>query len=214
MSWINILTLIFSFLSVVFIFLSYFGIKRYILLHLGSGNKIIEKYNELDSADEENKTIIGMYVNKNRINKIKPVILSLLDQTVKVDNIILVADKDADIPSNYSDIVSVIRCGKNYGDTNANACIPLLLKENDNNTRLLIVEDNIIYGKDFVENIIEEFNKNPSRSLRNKNTILVIPEFFKSDLNRCSDNTDWLDMHLTSNMENFKYKENYKSWKK
>ena len=101
-------------LSLIISLLYYFGLTRYFTLCTKDTNKYLENYKNLDKADKEMKVIISLSVRPEKIDKIKPMINSILDQTVKVNQIVLNLpnNKEYNIPKEYENVFTIFRCGK------------------------------------------------------------------------------------------------------
>jgi hypothetical protein len=93
-------------LSLFITILYYYGITRYLTLYIKDTNSYLENYKNLDKADNETKVIISLSVPPEKIDKIRPMINSILDQTVKVNQIVLNLpnNKDYKIPKEYENI--------------------------------------------------------------------------------------------------------------
>ena len=212
---IIILTIISTILSLITIFLSYFGIIRYLSLHVKSSEKFIEKYSKLPKVSDNSRVVISFTTTPEKIKKIKPMINSILDQTVKVDFIEIVipnSEKTYDIPKYIKDVAMVLPSGKDYGD--GTKIIPVLLREQESDTVIIALNDNMVYGQDYIYSIIEESRKNPEKMIiDNKNsTMLVKPEFFDSDvINRNKKKYDlkWM-IKKSKGTKVLNYSENYK----
>lgn len=221
---IIILTLISVILSLVMILLSYFGIVRYMSLHFQSTEAFIENYSKLDKADENTRVIISFTTTPDNIKKIKPMITSLLDQTVKVDQIALnipytCNGKPYDIPKEYNNILNIFRSSKDYGS--GSKYIPTLLREGECGTKIIYLNDNQIYGKDLIETLVNESNKHPNMAIYTKGdmdasgAVLVKPEFFDINvLDRRYEkfNDQWSKNHLKVKIKKVPYIETYKSY--
>jgi hypothetical protein len=146
----------------------------------------------------------------------KPMINSILDQTVKVDAIALVIPykykgKKYDIPKYIKDVANIFPSGKDYGD--GTKLIPMLFREMECSTTIIALDDNIVYGQDFIYTMIEESKKSPNSVLVEKKgtAILVKPEHFGCDvINREKENFDdeWF-MSRAKNNKVIDYGENY-----
>jgi hypothetical protein len=199
-------------LSLTLSILIYFGILRYIKLHFVSHEKYLENYKNIPKAKNK-KIVISMTTTPEKIKKLKPVINSILDQTIKVDQIVLniPKNKEYDIPQEYKDIVSIYKCGQDYGC--CSKFIPTILREDNNDTVIILLEDDVIYGDDFLETLVEEYNNNNYAIISNK-AILVIPEFFNTDIinNRKNEvlDDDWIIKNIKSDKKYMSYFENYR----
>ena len=199
-------------LSLIITVLYYFGIIRYVLLYFKNTNSYLEKYKNLDQADKEKKVIISISVAPDKILKIKPMINSILDQTVKVNQIVLNLPNNIeyDIPKEYETIFTVFRCGKDYGE--CNKFIPTILREENNNVIIFLLDENYIFAKDYIENMIEEYKKN-NCSVISKGGILITPEFFDTDIYDRKNktlNNEWIKECIKSEKKNINSNDTFK----
>ena len=208
-----IITILSTILSIIFILSSYYGIDRYLSLHMKSCENFINKYSYLPKAST-NRVVISFSTTPEKINKIKPMINSILDQTVKVDAIymVLLADKNYNTPKYITNVATVVLAGKDYGG--GTKIIPILLKEKECDTTIIAMNDNVVYGQDFVFTMIEELKKNPGVVLIDKkgDVMLVKPEYFGCDvINREKEDFDnnWF-LDKSKNNKIIEYNENYK----
>jgi hypothetical protein len=210
---IIIITIISTIISLAIIFLSYFGIFRYYLMRYKSSESYISNYKMINKTDT--KTIIAISTTPKRIKKIRPMINSILDQTIRVDNIILIVPQDDidtgyTIPSDIKKIASLFPKGKDYGTGFSNSIIPMILTQKECNTTIITLLDNIIYGKDFLETIIIEGEKHKERVIYDKNhtSILFKPEYYDSSI--INDKSKYTDECFLKNAKLLDYTENYK----
>lgn len=162
------------------------NLHRYALLHFDlSDSTCIGNYMTLDRVNYDHKVIVSLSSTPQRIKRIKPMIKSILDQTVRIDQIALNIPKEYrgqryEVPAELENMVNVYRCGRDYGD--GTKCIPTLLRENDAETLLILLQDNYIYGSDFIETIIEEYKQHPECCLYAKGVIVVKCGCVKEDI--------------------------------
>jgi len=185
-------------------------------LQLIDGNSLIKNYSKLEETGCD-RVVISFTTTPERLSKIKPMILSLLDQTLKVDEIALsIPYGKYEIPEYLKDVVTIYYYSIDYGT--AGNLVPCVLREREGDTKIILVADNVIYGKDFIERIIEESENSPRKcvsinDLSCKNGILITPDFFDqsfSSNNDCKNCIQWLRTKLTTGIINVKYSENYK----
>ena len=209
-----ILTVIFTIISLVIIFASYYGINRYLYLHVSSSEKYIENYSKLPKR-VETKIVIAFTTTPNSIGKIKPMINSILDQTMKVDSILLFIPykykkQKYDTPKYIKDVAQIVPCEEKHCDTNI--VLPCLLKEKEHGTYIMILKDNIVYGQDFIYTMLSEGEKYPGNIiLDQKNTaILFKPEYISS--HDTENKIECLNTFLEhyKNKQTLDYIENYK----
>ena len=207
-------TIIMTILSLLFIILTYFGITRYLTLQLQSSDTYIENYHKLPKSDAKKVNIV-IYSDSKNINRLKPMINSILDQTIRVDRIFLVkTDITSDkLPEYLKKIVTVLPAAKKYGGEFANSLIPMLLNEKNADTTIVSLKNNMVYGKDFIETIINMSEKIPKTAIldNNNNALVVKPNYY--DPNIFDRNKDiYLDTWFIENIPSqyLKYSENYK----
>jgi hypothetical protein len=202
----------------IYVILDYFGIIRYIKLYLYSPEQYIKDYKKLDKIYKD-KVVISLTTTPDNMKKLKPVINSLLDQTVQVDLISLCIPEGNDeykLPSELKDAVAIFRCGN---DQELNPLISTIMREGESTTSIIVLGDDYVYGKDFVETLIEESNKNPNdiicvgNSINLKKGALFKTDFFKEDFLEKNNQTP--DEFVNDYFKNHKqihinYYENYK----
>ena len=157
-----LLSIFFSLLSVVFMFLSYYGLTRLYKIKTGNCEAFAKGYIKLSKAPTPRKIVVSM--SGDNFEKLKPTVLSLFDQTFRPDQIIIsvppnsVMDLDPFVLS--TNLITVHKLSKDYGKC-CNIMSPLL-REKDGDSILIIATQNTIYGTDFIENMVEASEKNPN----------------------------------------------------
>lgn len=109
--------------------------------------------------------IITLTTTPGRISKIKPILISLLDQSVGVEEIRINVPYTSckgikyRIPSwlKKLDNVKIYRQVKDWGP--ATKLIPTLLDERNKNKKIIVVDDDVIYGYYTIETLCEYFEK-------------------------------------------------------
>lgn len=200
-----------NFLTLIFLILQYFGLIRYFTLKCSSHELYVKNYSSLPKAKDE-RIVVSLTTTVENIKKIKPVLMSLLDQTVKVDEICLNIPIHSngstgvfDIPKEYTDMLVVYKIGKDYGELNK--IIPTLLREGDKDTNIIYINDLIVYGKDFIEKMVESSKKNPNKIIVSTNATLIKPDFI--DKNLVSSCIGPIEQYYVNNKEQLDYNENY-----
>jgi hypothetical protein len=192
-------------------------------LYLYSHKSYVENYKQLDKIEKTNRVVISLTTTPEKMKHLTPVINSLLDQTVKVDLISLVVpdENGYDLPNNLKDSVTIFKTQQNNG------CLtPLLsslIREEESTTIIIILGDNQIYGKDFIETLLEESVNNPTSiiymnkkdSIDMKRAVLFKTEFFDSYFLDISENDDpekWINDYFENHdKKKISYSENYKA---
>jgi hypothetical protein len=158
----------------VFITLAiYFGWHRYIYLSCKSAESFDRVYDKLPRVNTDSQVIVSLTSIPSRIDHIKPVINSILDQNVKVDKIVINLpkkyrrfEKELTIPDFIKNCqnIHVDRINKDYGPITK--LLPTLAREKDD-TKIIYVDDDMIYGKDFVETMIAYSDEHPNNAICN-----------------------------------------------
>jgi len=216
---ISLITIIFS---LVYILLDYHGIIRYIILYFLLYENYTKNYKNLDKIGKD-KTIINLNVTPKQMLKLPNVIKSLLDQTVKVDVIYIVLpyNNNYQLPKNLTNLISILRCDVDNGVLNC--LIPSIITESESTTKIITLGGNTIYGKDFIETLLEKSEKNPDKIIyENKNDVIDLNKgvvfstsFFNVDfLNvpNLMDGNKWVNIYFHNfPKQRIEYTENYKS---
>ena len=206
-----------TFISVIFttiyILVSYFGIVRYLLLHKYNCKDYTEQFNKLEQPEDT----INIVLYTDKPNKITPTINSLLDQTIKVNQIkvILPYKNNTNIQKDIKNTVWIQNVKKDRAELNA--IVPALLQTENDNDILIIVKDDMIYGKDFVEDMIDAHKKHTdtiiyARQNKPNSGILIKPNFFKNDFVNTKNSTlrNFIEKYKIVKTESINYFEIYK----
>lgn len=212
------LSIILSILSIFYILLAYFGIIRYLKFHLYLNRDLIRDYSLLEKASKKTPVIVTFTCKPENISNLKPFLQSVLDQTVKVDKIIFFTPRNIryKIPDYVKDIATVVPAAKDYGY--GTSIVPALLKEKNANSIILSCKSNVVYGKDFIQNIIYEAEKNPNSLIvdeKNK-SIVLRPSFYDCKIlgrNKKLLNKNWFLQNCKNKTKRIlEYKENYQTF--
>jgi len=183
------------------------------MMHFSNIDSNVKNYSKLDKCDDK-RTVISLTTTPERLNKLKPTISSLLDQTTRVDEIAISIPygNEYKIPDYLKNIVQIYRYSVQYGK--AGNLIPVLLRELEGDTKIILIKDDVIYGKDFVETIVDASNKSPDKAIavNNDRGVLIKPDFFDISVSKYNgrDNcTEWLNKKINVGIEKINYSENY-----
>lgn len=154
------------------------NLKEYVMIYALKKKTMIRGFNS--------KIIVSISCRPKNSHKLESLLASLLDQTLKIDQIALNIPYKTKDGQNYDDIneicedvVNVYRCGYDYGKENN--IIPTLLREGEYGTVIISLDENIIYGEDFLEKLILKSVDNNNCAIMFNEGILVKPEFFTKD---------------------------------
>jgi len=185
---IAIASLVFSILSLIFIILSHVGLVRYMQMHITDSHKrLVEGYSKLPESCDSGRVVISFTTTPENAEKLGPVIMSLLDQTVRVDRIALTipgntGPSEYNFPKWYEDAVSVYRSGLDFGP--GEKILPALTRESEADTKIIYLENDRIYAKDMVEKMVDASLSSPDTAImiESAHAILVKPSFFDASV--------------------------------
>jgi hypothetical protein len=206
---LHILSIVLSIITIVISILSYYGIIRYIRLYFSkSVDKYVENYTSLPVASEEKRVVVVLSVeNETEIKNIYPTINSLLDQTVRINQMFLVlpCESNCNVPENLKKVVSIIKPGKTYDDTYQDI-ISILQREKEKDTIIIKVSIGVIYGNDFIENLLEISESATDFVIKDKANLFLL---VKPSLILLDDEQKFISF-LNNNVKDISYSENYK----
>lgn len=153
---IIIISVVSAIFSLLYALLNYYGISRYIYLQAFSLEGYTTSYQTLEKIGK-NKIVLQLIATSSEFSKLDTVVKSLLDQTVRVDSICLNVAEDSkyELPDNLKNVVSI------FTHSAPNSLLPVILRERENTTQIITLGCNTIYGKDFIETLIETCEKYP-----------------------------------------------------
>ena len=204
-------------ISIALSMLMYYDIFRMCRIKYFNENfdKYIRTYNQIPPIEGYAKLTASISLTDGNLNpnKLKPVVKSILDQTEKVNAIVVnvFGDKIQKNPE-LEKVLSVFSTGKNYGSLDA--LIPELMREGEKQTLIACLNDKYIYGKDFLETMVDAITKNPESIIAWQDCALVKPNFFsvsalenpiKEDENLIS----WIKSNSNANIVYISYSRNY-----
>ena len=180
--------------SIIIIILLYFGLIRYVTLKYRNCNYYINRYKDIK---QYNNVIISIPCIPNNIEKTIPTLKSILDQTTRVNMIYInIPSIDKEVPEDIKKVANVNITGKDYNSLQN--ILPTLLKEGNEDSVIICLNNNTIYSVDTIEEFISTSEKNPDKLICidtndfNKG-ILIKPKFFSSNIM----NTDYTDINYT-----------------
>lgn len=213
-----IISLIVSVISLLYLIFGYFGATRWVQLHFYPIEAYTKTYPNLEKADDK-RVVVSFSASGEELKHLKPFLNSILDQTVRVDDIALtVPYKDiGKIPADVKKVLTVNGYSKDYESASNLVCS--VLREPESTTKILLVDPSIIYGADFIEAMVDGSNENKSSIIYAnsdfKQGILIKPQFFDdaiSDYKKGTGCCAWLDSCSNAKKKTqIGYNNNYKS---
>lgn len=210
---IILFSLITIFMSLVYMYLDYYGYVRYHTLRQSSDiDSYVKAYKTIDR--EQGKRVVVSLTTKTP-ERALPTLLSILDQTVSVSEISLTVSNDVTVPKDFERFLNVYRVSIDYDGTNA--ILPVVIREREADTIIIVIRDDIIYAKDFVEDVLVLMSKCKECTylMDSKKTFMaVVPDIF--DVKVCDKDTsltncfDWVLVHnQRGRIERREFDENY-----
>lgn len=183
-TWLVISTIV----SLLMILISYAGITRYVMIHLSNMDKYTKDYNKLpDSSDSDHVKVVTRIPDDEK--KIDTTVKSLLDQTVKVDEISAIPAKGKkDIPNSLKSAVKQLRAGKEYVGCQDLALAIRCTRYDD--TWIVWVKPGYVYGRDVISTVMEKAKEDPSKPVISKCGRVVVsrPSHYGS-LDTCTESS-------------------------
>lgn len=220
-----ILSLISIIFSIAYILLNYYGYIRYASLYVYPVESYSKNYKNLDQVNKQNKTVISL-ITDNKLDSLKHTVKSLLDQTVKVDliSIILPDNSNYQLPADLVNVVALYKCGEEKAVSgNLNCLTSTISREGDASTKVVTLGLGVVYGKDFIETLVEESEKNPNtiiyvdsgnNSINLEKGAVFGVSFFNEDFMDIVENTtsnEWVNSYFkTRDKVKVNYSQNYK----
>lgn len=211
-----LLVILFLFYHIMLLFLHQPD-NRYDNIVKSPSDQYINNYKNIKKTTPDT-VVVSFTTTPDRITKITPMLNSLLDQTARVDKITMNIPKECNnkiytIPADYKKICNIYESGKDYGI--GTKFIPSLLREQECGTKIILVDDDVVYGKDLIETLVRESDKHPSmciytgKSFKGAGGILIKPEFIsKITHEKCDDK--WLENNLNVDKLQIPYDKNMK----
>jgi len=169
-----ILSLIFSLFFLLYLLLEYYGIIRRIKLNIFTPEYYIPAYSKLEKGDPKNRTIV-VFESYDI-----PFLNSLLDQSVKVDDFVLVKKEGKEERNEIPKVLNVYPYSKDYGDSSTLFCA--LKREPNKDTKIILINEPKICSSTFIQDILDKSEKDPTNIVYHENGILIKPSFFPSNI--------------------------------
>lgn len=214
------ITLVVIFLIILVIIFFTFNFNRYFQFCFNcerNKKKHIKNFSKKRRIKTKSKIIVSITCDPSKINNLMPMLVSILDQEVRIDNIVLnipyktKSGETYDIPDKLKEIVTIYRC-HDYGGKQNNI-IPTLLRESEYGTIIISLDENVIYGKTFLKKLLKESMRNNNKAFFFNDGMLVKPEFFSSDILYVENDDDKVidaKKYIKAQSILFEYYENYK----
>jgi len=155
------------FICLILTCMLYSDLFRYISINNKTWNDVIrldKKYKYISRVPLKDRTVISLTTIPSRLYKIAPTLCSLLDQTKRVDEIRLnipyktMKGQKYKIPKVFDQMtnVKIYRVEKDLGPSTK--LLPTVRDESPK-TNIIVVDDDMIYGKRLVETLVTSFKK-------------------------------------------------------
>lgn len=148
--------LILTIISLLYIIFEYYDITRYFTMYFYDCSHFVNTYKLLNKASPDNRVVIALYESYPKRN-IKPVINSLFDQSVSSNEICMFVN-DFKCKEQLKEYIVLF-------ETSNCPILPVLQKEQESDTIIIILNTNTIYSPDLIEDLIENVNHHPNKIL-------------------------------------------------
>lgn len=205
------------FISVfIFLLFYYFNFYRYFQIKYNNPNLSdhIKKYSNTKKIKCDSKIIVSISCRPDNFRYLKSLLISLLNQTVKIDQIALnipyTTTNDGrkyELDNEIKKVANVYQIDNDY--EKENNIIPTLLREGEYGTIIISLNENVIYGETFLESLLNHSFGNNNCAIFFNEGMLVKPEFFSKDI-LYTDKISNVKKYIKSKIINFEYYENYR----
>jgi hypothetical protein len=134
---------------------------RFVVLHAPGDARWAARHRATARPAVADRVVVSLTTIPDRIDRIRPTLLSLLDQTRRPDAIVLNLPDHAhreqrhyEIPPflDHLDAVERVACGEDRGP--ATKILPTLERELDPDTRIIVLDDDQVYPRNLVETLV------------------------------------------------------------
>lgn len=163
---------------VIIIFLVFLLINfRLLSIKLLPCEYFLSKYSNIKKP---NNRVVVVF-SSNKVDKLKPFINSILDQTVQVNIIAnVINQKHQSIPEYISKTTNI------YYDSSS-MLRRILLKETDNDSIIIRINSHKIYPRNFIETLIEKIN-NSNKIVKYEDVFVLKPSMINENINIYDEN--------------------------
>lgn len=143
--------------------------RYYKLCRTENMDPFITQFMQTSRLDTEDKIIVVLWGDTD---KMTPTVASLLDQTVRIDDIVIVSNTDVQLPEALTRFAHVIQTSCRY-DTEFDDVRYIAQTTKDANTFILGLQSGTVYGKDFVRTMVEQSQIHPDEILSDGNGCII-----------------------------------------
>lgn len=212
----NIWIVLITFFFIIFLFYFFDFYRFFNICFCNDMTDSIKNYSNVKKNKKcSSKIIVSLSCRPGEEYKLKKVLISLLNQTVRIDqisiNIPYVSNdnKKYFIPKEYEDVAIIHKCGVDY--ENNNNIIHTLYREGEYGTIIIGLDENYIYGKTFLEELLNFSLNNNNYAIFFPEGMLVKPEFFQKEI-IYADKINNIKKFLKAKTMNFDYLKNYRTF--
>lgn len=193
-------------LSLLILFLGYYEILRYISIYFFGIDHYLNNYSTLE---KNNDTVIIINSKESNIDKLDKTLKSIFDQTFKTSEVVVYAmkGKHTDKLTKYKEYGIKVK-EKPETIYTEHTDIYDSVKKYESTTYILSLNDDIVYGKDYVAVMIETSRSNPSTLIKQNQGIIFKPDYFSTDISNANVKDDPFKF-LKAETEILKYNLNY-----
>lgn len=146
--------------TLFYMYFDYNGYLRYrhITTSEGVDTKVISEYSKLLPASTLQKVVVVVYAKK--INeRLIPCLTSLLDQTVRVNELVVMSESKSEEVANMAVIVPITYSREMCPSEEVYALVRAIKREREMNTLVIFCKKDVVYAKDFVERVVDTLGR-------------------------------------------------------
>lgn len=155
------LSIVFSLVYLVYLFLAFYGYTRSLSLRYQSIDPLIEGYSKLEPI-AQHKVVLAIMTESNEVNSqhLKTTLKSLLNQTLKVSEIMLIVSPSKEERVEKDGVPVYISQTCKVYNSSINPFYTAVMNQRDANTVIIFVNDKTVYGEDYVEFLMSKYSNN------------------------------------------------------
>lgn len=162
-------TLLFSLFIIVLIMYNIVDWRYYKMCRVENMSPFVTRFMQTPRLDTNDKIIVVLRGDTVAMNQ---TVASLLDQTVRIDDIVVVSNTDVQLPAALTKFAHVIQTSCRY-DTEFDDVRYIAQTTKDANTFILGLQSGTVYGKDFVRTMVEQSQIHPDEILSDGNGCII-----------------------------------------
>lgn len=204
------LSILSALLTLFHVIASYKGWDRLLYLRMFSLESYTKNYMKKLLGDTEHRVVVlSTCRTEKELRNVPVFVKSILDQTVRVNEFVLFVPYSLkNKAEKYGQAIRVIGYKKDYGPMNT--FVYGTKREENGKTKLIILDCNTSYGKDYIESMLDKSNERKNCLIfDSQENFLICSDWIHTDLYPVQ-NIGQLKMKLRRNEDVLNYQENFR----